>query len=201
MQKRNIRRKAALFLAALAASAAFGFTVSADFSKSTAYPDNLFTDLESGSWYETSVKEVYEFGLMKGDSETTFSPNGTLTAAEGVTVAVRIHQSLHGTALPESAGEWYAPYAAYALQNGLMKETMFASLEQTITRAQMAELLADACGNLPAVNTIESIPDVAKNAPYAEKLLMLYRAGVLTGNDDYGTLRRNQACFAVSLRP
>ena len=64
MQKRNIRRKAALLLAALTASAALGFTASADFSKSTAYPDNLFTDLEKGSWYETSVKDVYEFGLM-----------------------------------------------------------------------------------------------------------------------------------------
>ena len=98
MQKGHFGRKAALFLAAITASAAFGFTASADFSKSAAYPDNLFTDLEKGSWYETSVKDVYEFGLMKGDSETTFSPNGTLTAAEGVTVAVRIHQILHGTA-------------------------------------------------------------------------------------------------------
>ena len=129
MQKGHFRRKAASFLAALAASATFGFTVSADFSKSTAYPDNLFTDLESGSWYETSVKEVYEFGLMKGDSETTFSPNGTLTAAEGVTVAVRIHQVLHGTELPANDGEWYAPYVAYALQNGLMEKTMFSSME------------------------------------------------------------------------
>ena len=187
MQKGHFRRKAALLLAALTASAALGFTASADFSKSTAYPDNLFTDLEKGSWYEASVKDVYEFGLMKGDSDTTFSPNGTLTAAEGITVAVRIHQVLHGTELPANDGEWYAPYVAYALQNGLMEKTMFSSMEQTITRAQMAELLADACGELPAVNTLDSIPDVAKSAPYAEKLLMLYRAGILTGNDDYGT--------------
>ena len=125
MQKGHFRRKAALLLAALTASAALGFTASADFSKSTAYPDNLFTDLEKGSWYEASVKDVYEFGLMKGDSDTTFSPNGTLTAAEGITVAVRIHQVLHGTELPANDGEWYAPYVAYALQNGLMEKQCF----------------------------------------------------------------------------
>ena len=65
--------------ASLAASVVLATGVHADFAKSKDYTDGMFTDVPSGEWYAASVKDAYEYGIMQGDSGTTFSPNGTLT--------------------------------------------------------------------------------------------------------------------------
>lgn len=116
-----------------------------------------------------------------------FSPNGTLTIAEGVTIAARIYENLNGKAIPDADGEWYAKYVNYAIANGFLKDGRYEDYERTIKRSEMAELLADVCGELPAINTVESLPDVGEGSSYGKKVFKLYRAGILTGNDNYGT--------------
>jgi hypothetical protein len=38
-----------------------------------------------------------------------------------------------------------------------------------------------------AQNTVNSLPDVNSGTPYSEQIIMLYKAGVLSGSDGIGT--------------
>lgn len=164
------------------------------------YQDGMFSDVAADQWYQDEVKNAYEYGIMNGTSTNTFEPDGRLTVAEGVTVAARLHAALNGKNIPASDGEWYTPYMNYAKENGFLFDGAEEIPESPILRFQMAQMLSDACGALPEINTVNAIPDV-----YSEKILKLFRAGVLAGNDEYGTfdgyafLKRSELC-AMAVR-
>ncbi len=180
--------------------------VSAEFSKKNTYNDGMFTDVTSDKWYASYVKSAYEFGIMNGNSANTFNPTGTLTVAEGITIAARIQETLSGVAIPEVAGQWYTKYVNYAISKGLMTENQFDSYTRNIKRYEIAQLLSKSCGNLQEINSINAIPDVYNSDAYSEDILKLYRYGILTGNDDYGTfapesnlLRSEMSAMAVRI--
>lgn len=52
-----------------------------------------FTDVPVDAWYYNDVYYVYKHGLMNGTSETTFSPNSTMTRGMVATVLYRINGS------------------------------------------------------------------------------------------------------------
>ncbi len=190
------------FLLLLAATglicSVFTLCVSADFARSKSYTDGMFSDVPSSEWYASWVKDAYEFGLMQGNSASTFNPKGTLTVAEGITIACRIHQTLNNTVIPQASGEWYQAYVNYAIANGFMTDGQFDSYTANIKRFEIAQLLAEVCGELNSVNTLSTLPDVPSGAEYADAVIMLYNKGILAGNDDYGTfapysyLQRNE---------
>ena len=172
--------------------------VSADFARSKSYTDGMFSDVPSSEWYAPWVKDAYEFGLMQGNSPSTFNPNGTLTVAEGITIACRIHQTLNNTVIPSAPGEWYQAYVNYAIANGFMQDGQFDSYTANIKRFEIAELLAEVCEELSSVNTLSTLPDVPAGAEYADAVITLYNKGILSGKDEYGTfapysyLQRNE---------
>ena len=130
--KKTIR----LLAAAMAAGACIAATVHADFAKTAAYTEGMFTDVPTTEWFADSVKNAYEYGIMIGDSASTFNPLGTLTVAEGVTIAARINENLTGAAIPAAAdGEWYQRYVDYAVANGLMSAGKFADYDRNIKRS------------------------------------------------------------------
>ena len=103
---KNIKK---LFAGLVVSALALG-TISAyaAFAKTNSYTDGQFTDVPATEWYADSVKNAYEFGIMNGDSATTFSPAGTLTVAEGITISARIHATLNEKNISDvSYGEWY----------------------------------------------------------------------------------------------
>ena len=64
------------------------------------------------------------------------------------------------------------------------------------TRGQFAQILATAFNDdkaLVAIKNVEfsNIPDVSGTESYADSVLRLYRAGVLTGSDSKGTFNAN----------
>ena len=170
-------------------SLAYG-VAAADFSKTNTYNDN-FTDVTANDWFASSVKDAYELGLMNGKSATTFNPAGTLTVAEGITITSRIHATANGKEIPDAQGEWYQKYVNYAVANGLMTEDQFDSYDINIKRYEIAELFAASYNDLPAINNVSAIPDVASGVSYADEVFKLYNAGILGGNDDYGTFSPN----------
>ncbi len=161
----------------------------ASFNKVTEYK-GTFTDVPENQWYAKEVASAYELGFVNGKSETTFDPNGTMTVAEAITVASRVHASYNGKTIPAvSGGKWYDMYVQYAIENGILEAKHFNSLDRTVRRYEVAVLFANALpkSHFNAVNNITAIPDVNQDEEYAEKLLMLYKAGVVLGSDEYGT--------------
>ena len=192
-------------LAAIAVASCFSVFADASFERSKTYTEGQFTDVPASEWYAQSVKDAYELGIMNGDSAVTFNPGGTLTVAEGITIASRIHATLNGKTIAPCDGEWYMQYVNYAAESGFLSEDMFDNYDRNITRAEIAVLLADSCGNLPEINDVDFVPDVKSGEDYSAKVLKLYKAGILTGNDNFGTfapdsnLLRSEIC-AMSVR-
>ena len=55
------------------------------------YVQGQFTDIPASQWFTKNVAGAVEFGLMKGNTPSTFNPYGDVTLAETITMAARIH--------------------------------------------------------------------------------------------------------------
>lgn len=170
-------------------------TASMDNFKATAvYTPGQFTDVSS-QWFADAVAKVCELGLMKGSGDGTFQPEGDVTLAEAITMAVRLNSIYRGLGDSFPTGTpWYQPYVKYALSNDIIDHDDFRDFEAPATRAQMAYLFANALPDreLKKINKIASLPDVVDDDDhdrYGEEIFTLYRAGVLTGSDSTGTFQ------------
>ena len=161
------------------------------FSKSRTYTD-AFSDVTVKDWFYDAVSGAYEFALVNGDSATTYNPEGTMTVAEAVTLASRMHSTVKGdkATLTTAEGDaWYSNYVNYAKQEGFLKDGMFDSFDREIKRHEMVTLFAAALPEecFETLNYVTHIPDVSSDAAYAKAVLMFYNAGICMGNDIYGT--------------
>ena len=159
------------------------------------YTEGQFTDVSRGDWFASSVADAYELGLVVGNSDTTFNPYGSVTVAEAVTMACRIHSIYTtGTDAFQLSSPWYQEYLDYAYANGIISYELYASdVTQKATRAKFAQIFSNSLPDaaLSSINRIAdgAIPDVSGSAAYAGSVYRLYRAGILTGNDEKGTFR------------
>ena len=174
----------ALFAAASVCGYAAGFVKTAD------YTPGRFNDVSSGAWYASEVQTAYELGLMNGTSADTFDPEGNVTVAQTLTVASRISSIYCDKAIGEVNGEWYAPYLAYAKENGFLAVDV-SDPDRPATRAEVASVFAKALPQsyYTPQNDVAGIPDVSEKQPYHDALLMLYRAGIVMGSDAFGDYR------------
>ncbi len=164
-----------------------------NFQKTDTYY-NQFTDVSASHWAASSVKLCYEYGLMKGAAPNLFNLEGNLSLAEAIVMADRIHEIYTtGQSTITNGTPWYQPYVDYAIENGIISASGFANYNAKATRAQMAQIFYNAlpAAQLPPINTISSIPDVSSSASYAGAVTALYKAGVLTGSDMFGTFHPN----------
>lgn len=162
-----------------------------NFVKTQAFEDNQFVDVSKDAWYYDNVKKAYEFGLMKGSSDTFFNADGNVTIAEAITMSARLH-SIYNTGEEDFAQTtpWYKTYVEYALENNIISDN-FNDYDKIANRDEFAYILSNALPDnaLRSINTIEegAIPDVSMSQEYADSIYRLYRAGILTGNDKAGT--------------
>lgn len=160
------------------------------FPKVNSYRQGQFWDVAANAWYTKNVASAVEFGLMNGLETGAFNPNGNVTVAQAVTLAARIHSIYtKGSAnFKQTPGtQWYTVYYDYCYQNGILTASYHRDIANwTITRAQFAEIFAKAlpAEALSAKNTVNRIPDVPSSEPYAKAVFTLYRAGILTGNEN-----------------
>ena len=80
----------------------------------TANDAAAFSDVPAGSWYEAGVQAVYRRGIMTGTGAKTFAPTQTISWAQAITIAARIHAACTGVEISASDGAWYEPYVSYA---------------------------------------------------------------------------------------
>lgn len=167
------------------------------FKRVNIYEQGQFTDVPASQWYTDSVQQAYEFGLMNGTGDSSFGPDGSVTVAQAITIAARIH-SIYTTEKDEFAqgNPWYQVYLDYALENGIINQAYYDSdVNQPATRAQFAEIFANSLPEeaLSPINDIPDgkIPDVSMTESYAPGVYKLYRAGILSGSDATGTFSPN----------
>ncbi len=175
-------------VAALAAEASM-----TNFVLDTPYNAGQFADVDESKWYGESqqqvIKKVCELGIMVGRGNG-FAPDEPVTLAEAITMAARLHDIYNGGDGQFVQGNpWYQVYVDYAVENGIINSDDFSNYNRAATRAEMAYIFAYALPTeeLTAINTVNSLPDVNEVTPYKESIFLLYRAGVLMGNDTKGT--------------
>ena len=107
-----------------------------------------FTDVGLDDWFYGDVYYMWANGLMKGTSDTLFSPDSTLTRGMAVTVLYRIEGSPGTASLPNPfedvpAGEYYADPIKWAVDQDIVVGYgggLFGP-DDYITREQMAAIL------------------------------------------------------------
>ncbi len=169
-----------------------------------------FTDVSSSDWYYDSVAGAYSLGLVSGVEDNRYSPNGTITIAQAVKIAVSCHQLLSVGKTSEVSGDknWYDGYVSYAVKNGIVTEE-YENYSAAASRAQVAVLLSRAVvssGSEPEeLNKISfgELSDVPTDAWYAGAIYRLYRWGIMTGSggklNPEGEVKRSEIA-AVALR-
>lgn len=172
-----------------------------NFILNKSYSDQ-FTDVASNSWYYNNVKIAYELGLLNGTTTTTYSPNSNITVAEVQALVARIHSIYYNTTIEPVGGAWYTQYIEYCskyidneicsmaymeddgtiLANKPASRTYFAYLMYaSIPSYEYVQINNIPDGKLLDVDTIAFGHDVDK------RIYTLYRAGILSGSDVYGT--------------
>ncbi len=149
-----------------------------------------FTDVPSSGWYQPYVAKSYRLGLLNGTDNTHFSPRSSMTNAQAVTLAARVHSIYNGkTITPVSGANWAKPYADYAQNNNIAENTVLNNMNKNVSRLSFAQLMANALpeNEFNGINKISSIPDVAKGSNGADAVYLLYNAGIVTGSDKFGT--------------
>lgn len=94
-----------------------------------------FPDVHPNAWYAPAVCLALDVGVVGGYADGLFHPERTVNYVEALKILV-----LGSSLTPEKQeGGWYAPYLAFADQEGIGLPVV---LEATLTRAQVAELVA-----------------------------------------------------------
>lgn len=158
------------------------------------------TNFEDLDWSKPFVEKVYGYGWMEGTDEGTFAPERSLTVAEVLTLAARIHATMRNVPILHAEGEWYQKYVTYCLQEGLLSQEnreWLEHLDETATRAQMVFMLDSAYPQRELewgeAETVV-IPDIDKQThPYGSQIYNWYRAGIVSGDAETGAFRPDDA--------
>jgi len=158
-----------------------------------------FSDVPAGQWYTEAVRQVSLSGLMVG-SNGLFNPNGTVTLAQVVAVAARLHAQREANedilaefinAYKEQRQPWYRAYVDYCKMYSLIQGSEFGpSWESRIaTREEMAYILHHAAGTVTAIRQIV-IPDLASVRPaFQPDVVAMANAGIISGTDAKNTFK------------
>ena len=111
-----------------------------------------------------------------------------ITLSEAIKMAAVVHATCNNQTISFSAsddGKWYDGYLNYCVKNRIVSSDEYSSLDAYATRAQIAHIFAKATSDFAVVNDIDYdyIPDVSERSEYADEILALYRAGILTGDE------------------
>lgn len=154
-----------------------------------------FTDI-NGHWAKEHILFTVSRGLFSGTSETTFSPNTTLTRGMFVTALGRLaginpadYQTRKFTDVKADA--YYAPYVNWAVSKGIVSGTTSSTFapDSNITREQMAVIMknyADKMGySIPKTLEAVTFADNAQISSWAKDAVKaMQQAGVLSGKEN-----------------
>ena len=155
-----------------------------------------FADVPADAWYYDELYYAWFNGLIKGTSETTFSPAATTTRAQLVTVLYRMAGSPNVSGLTEpftdvSDNHWARDAIIWAYESAFIKgynATTFGP-EDGLTRAQLVTILHRYAGSPTASGDLGVFSDSADIASsYRNAVRWAVANGIVNGYND-GTFR------------
>jgi hypothetical protein len=171
-----------------------------------ALADNPFADVKESDWFFDNMMFAYTHGLFAGTSDTTFSPNTSMTRGMIVTVLYRLagEPAVSGTNPFSDVkdGTLYTDAVAWAAANGIVSGIGGGKYapDAPITRQDLAVILmryANFAGvKLPVTREYVSFLDDADIANYAKEAIeAFFKAGIINGKpgnevDPTGTATR-----------
>ena len=155
--------------------------------KVSSCPSDPFTDLEYSSWAHEGIDYCLTHGYMNGTSPTLFTPKGTVTRGQLVTILHRMAGSPKPTASADftdvAPDAWYGEAVAWAAENGIVNGYQDGTFRPmgNITREQIAAILYRYVGS-PAVTGELDFPDSHTVSGYAvDAMLWATQQGYITG--------------------
>ena len=157
----------------------------------TAAITQTFTDVKAADWFYDAVTRGVSLGLIQGMTENTYEPNKTLSRAEAITLAARMHSldTTGSTTISGSGTKWYDVYRTYCIKEGIIDagygSYTDAQMNAAISRGEFVHIFYHALpeDSYTAVNAIAdgAVPDVPMSDTWADEIYAMYRAGILTG--------------------
>ena len=174
-----------------------------------------FADVSPNAWYSQAVTFVVNEGIMRGTSDTTFSPNDTMSRGMAATILYRLAGepavSFAPTFTDVHAGRWYSNAVIWANENDIVRGVgvgRFAP-HDNVTREQLATLLfrfavfSDMDTDVPMSYNLLQFDDRMQISSWAgESMLWAVYRGLITGTSDTtltpnGTATRAQCAVIV----
>lgn len=158
-----------------------------------------FADVQSGAYYFEPVCLLYHTGLLYGTDETHFSPKGAVTLAQAVVFSVRVYERYRGVTAQSDVSDM-DEYLRRGVEYGILPAD-WTGLDEPAERAEVAYLLAHAlpASELKPLRRVETLPDVAPGDRFASEIFLLYRAGILNGNDARRTFRGESSILRAEI--
>ena len=156
----------------------------------------IFPDIEEGRWYKEYIDYVAQYGLMNGNADGTFAPNGKLNRAQFVQILANLsgvdtsNRDVETTFEDVPANKWYTPAVKWASENGIvdgMEPGKFMPL-MDIQRQQICVMIvryAEYAGITLDAKVDEMVfADETSVKNYAkEAVVICQRAGIIDGMD------------------
>lgn len=152
--------------------------------------ENRFVDVKEGAYYYDAVMWGVENGIVKGTSDTTFSPDASANRAMMVTMLHRYMGEPEAT-ITETAftdvdtDAYYYNALLWAVENGVVKGTSATTFSpnMNVTRAQVVTMLYRLAGEPEAAGGTD-FTDVAADAYYADAVAWAVENGITNGMSD-----------------
>ena len=164
-----------------------------------------FTDVPTTHWAYANIERAYSDGVMAGTGGNAakytgiFSPSGTLTEAQFVTIMTRGFFPTELEAAKKSVGsnaKWYAAAEKVAEDKHLLTFVQ-GKMDKPITRYDMAVIIANVMdakefAGRPDFNTVHAtyskIADISSIPDYYQtSVAAVFAMGIITGTDSKGT--------------
>jgi hypothetical protein len=163
-----------VFLAVL-----LSFVLSGAMSKVFAAPAIVFSDVAPDAWYSAAVSRAKGEGILDGYPDGSFRPDGVVTYAEFLRMAV-------GNAPPPSTGHWAAGYYEEGIKRELFtqREIRPGSLDQPISRKYMALVFAGLLKDRDFI-PLTGFFDIDPRSAFEYYIAKSAAAGLLIGYPDH----------------
>lgn len=154
-----------------------------------AVPDKTasFSDVPSSAWYFEPVRSVHRYGLIAGKENGKFDPSGSVSNAEAITLACRVHSLLHDGEHDSNlfSVNWKENSVSYAVKHGICPPEDTSMLEQPASRETLCIYLYYAMPeDTRYLNSYSSVPGSSR-----KEILELYKLGIIRGVNDLGQFK------------